>query len=103
MNIESPYLARTRLMKLKNSGEPSNIDVHDFGAYVRKTPYESDNVFKLDENRLEAMKKAIRVKDIYEKLPKLDCGNCGAPCCMAFAEDVVRGLDVKCRYNTEVD
>jgi len=103
MNIESPYLARTRLMKLKNSGEQSNINVHDFGAYVRKTPYESDNVFKLDENRLEAMKKAIRVKDIYEKLPKLDCGNCGAPCCMAFAEDVVRGLDVKCRYNTEDD
>ena len=62
-----------------------------------------NNVFKLDDNRLEAMKKALRVKEIYSKLPQLDCGNCGAPSCMAFAEDVVRGMDVKCRIHTEVD
>jgi len=28
---------------------------------------------------------------IYEMLPKIDCGACGAPTCMTFAEDVVRG------------
>lgn len=28
---------------------------------------------------------------IYEMLPKIDCGACGAPTCMTFAEDVVKG------------
>ena len=103
LNIESSYLARTRLMQLKNKTEKSNISVNDYNAYARKVPYASNNVFKLDDNRLEAMKKALRVKEIYSKLPQLDCGNCGAPSCMAFAEDVVRGMDVKCRIHTEVD
>jgi CO dehydrogenase/acetyl-CoA synthase gamma subunit (corrinoid Fe-S protein) len=26
---------------------------------------------------------------IYEGLPKIDCGACGAPTCRAFAEDIV--------------
>ena len=28
---------------------------------------------------------------IFEHLPQIDCGSCGAPTCHAFAEDVVRG------------
>jgi CO dehydrogenase/acetyl-CoA synthase gamma subunit (corrinoid Fe-S protein) len=34
------------------------------------------------------------MKDIYsiaENLPMIDCGSCGAPTCMAFAEDIVKG------------
>jgi len=29
------------------------------------------------------------VNTIYDLLPKLDCGSCGAPSCRSFAEDVV--------------
>ncbi len=29
---------------------------------------------------------------IAQRLPKLDCGSCGAPTCRALAEDIVRGL-----------
>ena len=29
-------------------------------------------------------------EDIFESLPKIDCGICGAPTCLTFAEDVVR-------------
>jgi ArsR family metal-binding transcriptional regulator len=28
---------------------------------------------------------------VYQKLPQTNCGCCGAPTCMAFAEDFVRG------------
>ena len=31
------------------------------------------------------------IEEITEKLPKIDCGSCGAPTCMAFAEDIVKG------------
>ena len=29
--------------------------------------------------------------EIYELLPKIDCGACGSPTCMTFAEDVIMG------------
>ena len=29
--------------------------------------------------------------EIYELLPQIDCGSCGAPTCRTFAEDVVKG------------
>ena len=29
---------------------------------------------------------------VFAKLPQIDCGCCGAPTCMAFSEDFVRGL-----------
>ena len=32
------------------------------------------------------------MEEIYERLPDLDCGSCGAPSCRALAEDVVRGV-----------
>ena len=31
------------------------------------------------------------IQRIYEALPCLDCGSCGAPTCRAFAEDIVKG------------
>ncbi|MBP3377159.1 MAG: hypothetical protein J6L96_00270 [Clostridia bacterium] len=31
------------------------------------------------------------IEAITETLPKIDCGSCGAPTCMAFAEDIVKG------------
>jgi len=31
------------------------------------------------------------IENITASLPGIDCGSCGAPTCMAFAEDIVRG------------
>jgi CO dehydrogenase/acetyl-CoA synthase gamma subunit (corrinoid Fe-S protein) len=36
------------------------------------------------------MKMMSKIEEMYENLPKIDCGCCGAPTCMAFAEDVVK-------------
>ena len=33
-----------------------------------------------------------QIDKMAERLPKLDCGSCGAPTCRALAEDIVRGL-----------
>ncbi len=98
MNIESPFLARTRLRKLRNRMENKPVSVTDFTAYRRTEPYKCNNVFKLDDDMLVAMRKTLKVKEICSKLPRINCGSCGAPSCMAFAEDVVRGIKAKCRY-----
>lgn len=45
--------------------------------------------FILSENMDTAAKILQEINLLYEILPKLDCGSCGAPSCRAFAEDVV--------------
>jgi len=45
--------------------------------------------YLLSENMDIAAKIFQEVNTIYDLLPKLDCGSCGAPSCRSFAEDVV--------------
>ena len=103
MNVENPFVARSRLhyltRKLKNA--PNRMD--DIGKTADYFMWEHDptlkDVFKLDDNRLAAMAKMIEMDSIFETLPKVDCGLCGAPSCSAFAEDLVNGViphDTKC-------
>lgn len=103
MCIENPFLARMRLRQLRNKMEQPSEYRLDWKGLTRSSPYVTQNIFKLDENRGEAMKKMMMVKQIYSALPQLDCGACGAPCCMALAEDIVKGLDVSCVYRKGKD
>ena len=36
------------------------------------------------------MRMMSEIEDITASLPGIDCGSCGAPTCMAFAEDIVK-------------
>ena len=45
----------------------------------------------LSSDRFEAIAKMREIEEIYQGLPHLDCGSCGAPSCHALAEDIVRG------------
>ena len=101
MNVESPFLASTRLRKLRNALPIKGVSVADYSAYLRREPYESNNVFRLDDDRLVAMRKMMKAKEICDSLPGINCGGCGAPSCAAFAEDLVRGIKAKCRYSKE--
>ncbi len=41
---------------------------------------------------LETSIKRMREQEkIHRKLRQIDCGCCGAPTCLAFAEDIVKG------------
>ena len=55
---------------------------------------------KLADNVTEAMRLMQEADDIGDRLPKLDCGACGAPTCRALAEDVAKGLarDTDCIF-----
>ncbi len=52
-------------------------------------------VFLLSSDLEEAMSMIEAIEGLYEQLPGIDCGSCGAPTCKCFAEDVVKGFSQK--------
>jgi hypothetical protein len=46
----------------------------------------------LDGDPQKAIRKAKRREKLFARLPRKDCGACGAPDCRTLAEDIVRGL-----------
>ncbi len=97
-NVESPYVARTNSIKQRIKYENSiKIDDEDVtekledGYYFLENPIlpRATKYFDID---LETSIKRMKEKEkVYQKLRQIDCGCCGAPTCMAFAEDYVRG------------
>ena len=50
---------------------------------------------QFSDNMQESMRLMNEIQMVCENLPEIDCGSCGAPTCLAFAEDVVlRGVDI---------
>jgi len=98
MNVENCFLARAR-MRMINKYLPSKMAFKPIKKRtLRERPYKINNVYRLSDDFMSAMKMTKRMNDIYDKLPKLNCGYCGAPSCRAFAEDYVKGEKLKCRY-----
>ncbi|QKG80519.1 [Fe-Fe] hydrogenase large subunit C-terminal domain-containing protein [Tenuifilum thalassicum] len=54
-------------------------------------PLKPRSMLKLDEDMVRAMGKMERVNRLMCYLPGIDCGVCGAPSCVALAEDIVQG------------
>ncbi len=99
MTVENPYIARVRLQSLRrylpvsmakvpHSGLEPDTFVPDELIDARPFAYQPPTV-KL--SRLESIRRMMEIENIYETLPQIDCGSCGAPTCRCFAEDCVRG------------
>jgi anti-sigma regulatory factor (Ser/Thr protein kinase)/Fe-S-cluster-containing hydrogenase component 2 len=58
-------------------------------AYERERPLAARSGIRLDPDMQEAMARLARIQELVAALPGRDCGQCGAPSCRAFAEDVV--------------
>lgn len=98
MNVENCFLARARMrMMAKHLSNKMNFRPVKRRS-IKEKPYRINNVYKLSNNFMEALKMTKRMNEIYDKLPKLNCGYCGAPSCRAFAEDYVKGEKLKCKY-----
>lgn len=92
LNLVNPFLASRRTVEqIKTCPKTQDIDLnyHDFIWQKEVNPAPTPT---LSDNLSEAMQKMEEIDKLYERLPKLDCGSCGAPSCRAFAEDVVRGF-----------
>ena len=94
LTVENPYAARVKLKRLRKYLPVScthyneNENINTF--WTEDVLYEP--VFKIGNNMNDSIKKMVRVEELCERFPGLDCGSCGAPTCKALAEDIVRGV-----------
>lgn len=96
MVVENLYIARTNLLNLINYFGETKIPVRKKDRYKNNSLILRDIYHPVlkDMSSID-IKKAIgkreERKNIFEMLPKIDCGACGSPSCETFAEDVVSG------------
>lgn len=98
--VENPYIAKARLLSFKHKlpnyqnylqVENKEPDFIPDDALVDNPILDYVPRERLSDDRLEAMRMMAEIEEIYELLPQIDCGSCGAPTCRTFAEDVVKG------------
>lgn len=101
LTVENLYISYNKVLKLVEDLEFEKIKACPDIREVRKL-YKQDYFFMkrkieprplkpLDEDLSRAIKKRREKEEIYNTLPQIDCGACGSPTCITFAEDVVRG------------
>jgi iron only hydrogenase large subunit-like protein len=97
-NIENPYIARANSIRRRTKHESSiELDEGNIERQLENGYFNLENPVlprptKYFDTDLETSIKRMRERErIYQKLRQNDCGCCGAPTCMAFAEDCVRG------------
>lgn len=93
MTVANPYIAQARLQSLKrylpvSPNRPASDWIPD--EYFKDKTVEYNPYSLLSDDRKTAMRMMSDIESITEELPGLDCGSCGAPTCMAFAEDIVK-------------
>jgi iron only hydrogenase large subunit-like protein len=98
LNVENPYVARTNSIKQRFKYEdPIKVDDEEIERKLKKRYYFLGNPVlprptKYFDTDLETSIKRMKERErVYQKLRQTDCGCCGAPTCLAFAEDFVRG------------
>ena len=94
LTVTNPYIAQTRLKALRrylpvSPNRPASEWIPDKFFNENKLEYDPYNL--LSDDMKTARRMMSDIESITENLPKIDCGSCGAPTCMAFAEDIVKG------------
>ncbi len=98
LTVEDSFISNHRMDKIKRSLTRNNYPKRQLPMFSKdiKLTWDKDleikHVMKLDENMSKALEKVERLERIYDTLPQIDCGSCGAPTCRAFAEDIVSDL-----------
>lgn len=95
MTVANPYIAQARLQSLKRylPVSPNRPSASDWipDKYFHEKKVEYNPYGSLSSDRKTAIRMMHDIEQLTKALPGLDCGSCGAPTCMAFAEDVVKG------------
>jgi Fe-S-cluster-containing hydrogenase component 2 len=96
LTVDDPYVTRGKILGLlaRLGGTPCQdretvreLYQKNYFSLPGKIP--SRPFAPLDQDIAKAIEKRKRIQEIYEALPQINCGACGAPTCRSFAEDVV--------------
>ena len=93
MTVTNAYIAQARLNSLKrylpvSPNRPDTSEIPEEMFTDENVVY--DTTEPLSDDRATAMRMMGDIERITKTLPGIDCGSCGAPTCMAFAEDIVK-------------
>lgn len=96
MNVENAYIAQARIQHLRkylpvSQNHLPSGDNEFFDRIKWDKPLDYSPVMNLSNDIEKAMEMMEDIDKLMHKLPKLDCGSCGAPSCRAMAEDVIKG------------
>ena len=99
LQVENRFLAKSRILQLVDAaGDRAVVDQKDGSRLYHKKFLSFDHPVApveaplLDSDPSWAILKATRGEKLFAKLPRKDCGACGAPDCRTLADDIVRGL-----------
>jgi len=97
-NVDNPYVSRMNNIKQRETYKSRlRVDIAEIDRKIEEGYYFLENPIlprptKYFDTDLETSIKRMRESErVYQRLPQIDCGCCGAPTCKAFAEDLVRG------------
>lgn len=91
LTAENSFVARARIERICKNMPYESGSVDNSVERMWDGPPAYSPVMKLNDDINVAMQMAIRIEEIVDKLPGLDCGSCGSPSCRTLAEDIVRG------------
>jgi iron only hydrogenase large subunit-like protein len=96
--VENPYISRHNSFLLeKRFGTPVDFNKEEVLKKYKEKYYFIEhhvrprNTRSFDSDLATSIKRMKQKERIYLKLPKSDCGLCGAPTCETFAQDCARG------------
>ena len=95
LTAENGYVARARIKNLRKYLPVScnrSAELGEISSLCWSQPLQENPALRLAENVTDAMRLMQTAEEIFERLPKMDCGSCGSPSCRAMAEDVALGL-----------
>jgi ferredoxin len=94
--VENIYIAANKMKYIIERTGEKKLPVSKRDSFKAEQIY-YDNIFEplpsppIDSNLKSAITKIADRKEIYTKLPQINCGACGSPTCLTFAEDIVKG------------
>jgi iron only hydrogenase large subunit-like protein len=101
LTVENVYSSYNKILKLIETLEFEKIKacpdirlvrkLYAEGYFFLERKIEPRPLSPLDQDLGRAIKKRKEKDEVYKSLPKIDCGACGSPDCLTFAEDVVMG------------
>jgi hypothetical protein len=97
--VQNRFLAKSRILRFVDAaGDRTVVNKQDMRRLYHRKLLSFDHgvepaaVPPLDRNPTRAILKAKLREETFAKLPRTDCGACGAPDCWTHADDVARGL-----------